>query len=78
MVDELGSREEINVIHEMLETGTGADRQLRVWEETHDLKKVVDDMAEQTRYGTLGLTPHLHFSCCHSAGAKRRRNLQLL
>ena len=51
MVDELGSREEINVIHEMLETGTGADRQLRVWEETHDLKKVVDDMAEQTRYG---------------------------
>ncbi len=28
VVDELGSREEINYIHEMLKMGTGADRQL--------------------------------------------------
>jgi carboxylate-amine ligase len=38
VVDELGSREEINYIHEMLEMGTGADRQLQVYKETGDLK----------------------------------------
>ncbi len=31
VVDELGSREEINYIHEMLKMGTGADRQLKVF-----------------------------------------------
>ena len=51
VVDELGSREEINYIHEMLKMGTGADRQLRVYEETHDLKKVVDYMVAETRAG---------------------------
>ena len=50
-VDELGSREEINYIHQMLKMGTGADRQLRVYEETHDLKKVVDFMVAETRIG---------------------------
>jgi carboxylate-amine ligase len=50
-VEELGSREEINVIHQMLEEGTGADRQLRVFAETKSLKAVVDDMAEQTKAG---------------------------
>ena len=51
VVDELGSREEINYIHQMLKMGTGADRQLRVYEETHDLKKVVDYMVAETRVG---------------------------
>ena len=50
-VEELGSREEINVIYRMLEEGTGADRQLRVFAETNSLKAVVDDMAEQTKAG---------------------------
>ncbi|MGA8875639.1 MAG: carboxylate-amine ligase, partial [Candidatus Korobacteraceae bacterium] len=53
VVDELGSREEINYIHEMLKMGTGADRQLKVFEETHDLSKVVDYMVEETRVGVL-------------------------
>jgi carboxylate-amine ligase len=52
VVDELGSREEINYIHEMLKMGTGADRQLRVYEETGDLKKVVDYMVTETRVGS--------------------------
>ena len=51
VVDELGSREEINYIHEMLKMGTGADRQLRAYKETGDLKKVVDYMVEETRVG---------------------------
>ena len=53
MVDELGSREEINYIHQMLEMGTGADRQMKVYEETGDLKKVVDYMVAETRVGVL-------------------------
>jgi carboxylate-amine ligase len=34
-----------------MEMGTGADRQLRVFEETNDLKAVVDYMAEETKAG---------------------------
>jgi carboxylate-amine ligase len=51
VVDELGSREEINYLHEILETGTGADRQLKVFRETGDLKAVVDYIIEQTEVG---------------------------
>jgi len=52
VVDELGSREAINGIRKILHTGTGADRQLRVFEETKgDLKAVVDYMAEETAAG---------------------------
>jgi carboxylate-amine ligase len=51
VVDELGSREELNYIHEILEKGSGADRQLRVFQETEDLKKVVDYIIEETEAG---------------------------
>lgn len=53
VVDELGSREEINYIHEMMRMGTGADRQLKVYKETGDLKKVVDYIVEETRVGVF-------------------------
>jgi glutamate---cysteine ligase / carboxylate-amine ligase len=42
VVDELGSREQINYVHTILKEGTGADKQLRVFEQTNDLTKVVD------------------------------------
>ena len=51
VVDELDSRDEINYIHEILERGSGADRQLRVFQETGDLKKVVDYIIEETEAG---------------------------
>ena len=51
VVDELDSREELNYIHEILERGSGADRQLRVFQETGDLKKVVDYIIEETETG---------------------------
>ena len=51
VVDELDSREELNYIHTMLETGSGADRQLQVYQETGDLKKVVDYIIEETETG---------------------------
>jgi carboxylate-amine ligase len=57
VVDELGSREEINYIHQMLKMGTGADRQLMVYEKTGDLKKVVDYMVAETRVGVFEPTP---------------------
>jgi glutamate---cysteine ligase / carboxylate-amine ligase len=42
VVDELGSREEINYVHKILERGTGADQQLAVFEKTGSLEAVVD------------------------------------
>jgi glutamate---cysteine ligase / carboxylate-amine ligase len=51
VVDELDSREELEYIHTMLERGSGADRQLRVYRETGDLKKVVDYIIEETEAG---------------------------
>ena len=51
VVDELGSREEIAYVRKILENGNGADRQLRVYRETGDLKKVVDYMIEETECG---------------------------
>src|SRR5438067_542498 len=54
VVDELDSREELNYIHKILEMGTGADRQLRVFQETGDLKRVVDYIIEETEVGLAG------------------------
>jgi carboxylate-amine ligase len=50
-IDELGSRNEINHIHEILRSGTGADRQLDVWEKTKDPKAVVDLIIKETAIG---------------------------
>jgi carboxylate-amine ligase len=51
VLDDLGSREEVSHIQKMLEMGTGAQRQLKVYEETGDLKAVVDYIIEETRVG---------------------------
>jgi carboxylate-amine ligase len=48
VVDELGSRKEIEHIHTILERGTSADRQLQVYRETNDLTAVVDDLITMT------------------------------
>ncbi|GGH24007.1 putative glutamate--cysteine ligase 2 [Dyadobacter endophyticus] len=51
VVDELGSRMEIEYIHQILEMGTGADRQLAVFEETGSLNAVVDYIVSETKIG---------------------------
>ena len=51
VVDELDSREELNYIHTIMEMGTGADRQIRVFEQSGDLKRVVDFIIEETEVG---------------------------
>ncbi len=51
VVDELGSRQELQYVHKILEGGTGADRQLDVWNQSQDTKKVVDYIISETQYG---------------------------
>ncbi|HVT72426.1 MAG TPA: carboxylate-amine ligase [Lacunisphaera sp.] len=51
VVDDLGSREEINHVHQILAHGTGADRQLEVYNRTKDLKAVVDYIIAETHHG---------------------------
>ena len=52
VVDELGSRREVESIRWILENGSGADRQLRVWRESDgDLKSVVDLICRETAHG---------------------------
>ncbi|MCC7159434.1 MAG: carboxylate-amine ligase [Ignavibacteria bacterium] len=52
VVDDLGSWDEVNYILKMMQNGTGADRQLKVWDGTQEgLKKVVDYIIEETHVG---------------------------
>jgi len=51
---ELGSTEEIGYISRILQEGSGADRQLRVFAETGDLNQVVDYAIQQTELGLFG------------------------
>lgn len=57
VVDELGSREEINYIFRMMEQGTGADRQLKVFYDSKgDFNTLVDYIIDETHAG-LNYTP---------------------
>jgi carboxylate-amine ligase len=57
VVEELGSGQEIAYIDRILETGSGADRQLHVFRETNDMKAVVDYMITETEYGLFAGAP---------------------
>ena len=48
VVGDLGSRKEVNHVFNMMKNGTGADRQLAVFEKSGDLKKVVDYIISET------------------------------
>jgi len=51
VLDDLGSRSEVGLIRQIVARGTGADRQLKVWRETKDLKQVVDYIIRETEHG---------------------------
>ena len=51
VLDELGSRREVEYVHTILQRRTGADRQREVFERTHSLPAVVDYILEETRHG---------------------------
>jgi carboxylate-amine ligase len=53
VVDELGSREAVYYARTIVSGGTGADRQLKVYEETNDLKAVVDYIISETEHGIV-------------------------
>jgi carboxylate-amine ligase len=48
VLDDLGSRKEVEHIHTILERGTSADEQLHIYHETNDLRAVVDRLIERT------------------------------
>jgi carboxylate-amine ligase len=50
VVDELGSRDQISYVHQILKNGTGAAKQLAVFEK-HDITKVVDFITDEFTKG---------------------------
>jgi carboxylate-amine ligase len=55
VLDDLGSRKEVEYAFRILERGTSADRQLARYQETGDLKSVVDSLIAETREGVMDL-----------------------
>jgi carboxylate-amine ligase len=53
VLDELGSRKEVEYAFRILEQGTSADRQLARFRETGDLKAVVDMLIAETKEGVI-------------------------
>lgn len=53
VVEELGTRKEVDYAWEILKRGTGADRELEIYGRTRDLRAVVDYMIAETEYGIL-------------------------
>jgi len=53
VVDELGSRKEVEYAFRILDEGTSADRQLATYQRTGDLKAVVDQLIAETREGVF-------------------------
>ena len=53
VVDDLGSRHEITYLHNLLDDrqGTGADRQIAIYQETQDTQKVIAFLLERTMQG---------------------------
>ena len=51
VVDELGSRKDVEYLLTIAEHGTSADRQLAIYKETNDLKAVVDNLIAETMEG---------------------------
>ncbi|MBL7999250.1 MAG: carboxylate-amine ligase [Candidatus Kapabacteria bacterium] len=60
VVDDLGSRRYIEYIYQILEMGSGADRQLKVWRETGSMERVVEYIHKETITGLItDVSPYL-------------------
>jgi carboxylate-amine ligase len=53
VMDELGTRKEIEYAYQIMENGSSADRQLATFKETGDLKSVVDQIIRETAEGVV-------------------------
>ena len=49
VVDELGSRREVDYVRTILSEGTSAEKQVQTYRETGDLRAVVRSLVEETR-----------------------------
>ncbi len=57
VLDELGSRKDVEYLLKVVDEGTSADRQLKIFRETNDLKAVVDNLITETIEGVPVLMP---------------------
>ncbi|MBL8097051.1 MAG: carboxylate-amine ligase [Anaerolineales bacterium] len=53
VLDELGTRKEVEYAYRILEEGTSAERQLRTFRETNSLHAVVDQLIRETEEGVM-------------------------
>jgi carboxylate-amine ligase len=53
VVDELGTRAEVEYTYRILEEGASADRQLATFKRTNSLEAVVDGLVEETLDGVI-------------------------
>src|SRR2546421_6392575 len=53
VIDELGSRQEIEYAYRILQEGSSADRQLATYKQTNDLNAVVDQLIKETSEGVF-------------------------
>ncbi len=53
VVDELGSRREVEYAYRILQEGSSADRQLATYQRTGDLKDVVDQLIQESSEGVM-------------------------
>lgn len=53
VLDELGSRKEVEYAYKILEHGSSADRQIATFEKTGDLKAVVDQLIRESEEGVV-------------------------
>jgi carboxylate-amine ligase len=53
VIDELGSRKELEYAYRILDTGSSADRQLATYDRTGDLRAVVDQLVRETSEGVM-------------------------
>jgi len=56
VVDELGSRSEVEYAYRILAEGSSADRQLATFRQTGELTAVVDQLVAETEEGVVGGT----------------------
>ena len=68
VVDELGSRKEVEYAFTILDGGTSADRQLATFKRTGDLKDVVDQLIAETAEGVTTPTPEEATTSAQAAG----------
>jgi carboxylate-amine ligase len=53
VVDELGSRQEVEYAYRILQEGSSADRQIAIYQRTGDFKAVVDQLIAETSEGVI-------------------------